>query len=74
MIDLAVPRDIDPEVKLLDNVFLANVDDLQAVADEHVRAREEERKRCDTIIRERVERWMGDVRSGPSPSGRLVFE
>ena len=74
LVDLAVPRDVDPEVKLLDNVFLANVDDLQAIADEHVRARQEERRRCDAIIQERVHRWMGDLSARPAPSGRLAFE
>lgn len=74
LVDLAVPRDIDPEVKLLDHVFLANVDDLQAIADEHVRARQEERLRCDAIIRERVSRWAGEFSTMPGVSGRLAFE
>lgn len=74
LIDLAVPRDIDPEVKLLNNIFLANVDDLQAIATEHVRARQEERIRCEQIIRERSQRWAGEVSSHPLPDRRLAFE
>ncbi len=54
LIDIAVPRDIDPAVKLMDGVFLADVDDLQAVADEHLRGRREEVARCEVLIREQV--------------------
>jgi glutamyl-tRNA reductase len=61
LIDIAVPRDIDPEVKLLDDVFLANVDDLQAVADEHVRHRRDEIVRCETIIRERARSLLASL-------------
>ncbi len=34
MVDLAVPRDIDPKVESLDGVYLYGVDDLQSVIDE----------------------------------------
>jgi glutamyl-tRNA reductase len=58
LIDIAVPRDIDPEVKLLNDVFLANVDDLQAIADEHVRNRRDDIARCELIIREQARRLL----------------
>jgi glutamyl-tRNA reductase len=32
LIDIAVPRDIDPEIKYLENVYLYNIDDLQEIA------------------------------------------
>jgi glutamyl-tRNA reductase len=54
LVDLAVPRDIDPEVERIGGVFLHNVDDLQSVADAHSRRREEEAARCEAIIRARV--------------------
>ncbi len=54
LIDLAVPRDIDPAVERLENVYLYNVDDLQAIADESIRQRREEIVRCEGIIRERA--------------------
>ncbi|MCP5518520.1 MAG: glutamyl-tRNA reductase [Verrucomicrobiales bacterium] len=54
LIDLAVPRDIDPAVNELDGVFVYNVDDLQAIAGEAMRQRQEEIARCDALIRERV--------------------
>ncbi len=59
LIDLAVPRDIDPEVEKLDDVFLYNVDHLQTVADQYTRLRREEIARCEEIIRARVAAWVG---------------
>lgn len=52
LIDIAVPRDIDPEVQQLENVFLYNVDHLETLVKENVRLREQELTRCQTIIRD----------------------
>ena len=54
LIDIAVPRDIDPEVNFLENVYLYNIDDLQAIADDYLRLRKEEIARCEQIIAEKV--------------------
>jgi glutamyl-tRNA reductase len=54
LIDIAVPRDIDPEVNLLENVFLYNIDDLQAIAEDYLRQRQDEVARCEAIIREKA--------------------
>ncbi len=54
LIDLAVPRDIDPSVNLLEGVFLYDIDDLQTIAAEALRQRQEELARCEAIIRERA--------------------
>ena len=54
LIDLAVPRDIDPEVNFLENVFLYNIDDLQAIAADYLRQRREEIARCEAIIQEKA--------------------
>ena len=54
LIDIAVPRDIDPEVNMLENVFLSNIDDLQAIAEDYLRQRKEEITRCEAIIREKA--------------------
>jgi glutamyl-tRNA reductase len=54
LIDIAVPRDIDPAVSELDNVYLYNVDDLKAIADEYLKLRHEELNRCNQIIAEKV--------------------
>jgi glutamyl-tRNA reductase len=54
LIDIAVPRDIDPTVNKLDNVYLYNVDDLQMIADDYMKQRREEVARCEKIIVEKV--------------------
>ncbi len=55
LIDIAVPRDIAPDVEQLNNVYLYNVDHLEAIVRENVRQREQELARCRTIISERAE-------------------
>jgi glutamyl-tRNA reductase len=54
LIDIAVPRDIDPEVNLLENVYLYNIDDLKAIADDSLKQRREEVARCEAIINEKI--------------------
>lgn len=58
LIDIAVPRDIDPEVQQLNNVYLYNVDHLEALVRQNVQMREQELVRCLTIINERVAELM----------------
>ena len=55
LIDIAVPRDIDPEVNFLENVYLYNIDDLQAIADDYLKQRRVEVARCERIIAGKVE-------------------
>lgn len=54
LIDIAVPRDIDPEVNFMENVYLYNVDDLQSIAADYLNQRKEEIVRCEAIIAEKV--------------------
>jgi glutamyl-tRNA reductase len=49
MIDIAVPRDIDPRVEEIENVYLYDIDDLQGVLDESLRIRREHSKRAEEI-------------------------
>lgn len=69
LIDIAVPRDIDPAVNFLENVYLYNIDDLQAIADDYLFQRKEEIARCETIIREKASALAGPGRT-PPPSVR----
>jgi glutamyl-tRNA reductase len=55
LIDIAVPRNIEPEVNFLENVYLYNIDDLQTMADGYLKQRQEEVARCEQIIREKAE-------------------
>ena len=58
LIDIAVPRDIEPEVNFLENVYLYNIDDLQAIADDCLKQRQQEIARCEEIIREKARGLM----------------
>lgn len=54
LVDIAVPRDIDPDVNYLQNVYLYNIDDLQAIASDYLKQRQDEIARCEAIIREKA--------------------
>jgi glutamyl-tRNA reductase len=64
LIDIAVPRDIDPSVSFLENVYLYNIDDLQAIADDYLRQRREEIALCEAIIAEKAGAMMPPDRAG----------
>src|SRR6185295_1561188 len=49
-IDIAVPRDIDPAVNGIDNVFLYDIDDLQQVVDSNMKERLSEAGRAEEIV------------------------
>jgi glutamyl-tRNA reductase len=63
MVDLAVPRDIEPEVGNLPDVYLYNIDDLGAMIDENRRNREEAALQAETIIENKVEEFIAWQRS-----------
>jgi glutamyl-tRNA reductase len=66
LIDIAVPRDIDPAVNFLENVYLYNIDDLQSIADSYLRQRKEEIVRCEKIIAEKVKGFL-ETKKLPPP-------
>ena len=61
LIDIAVPRDIEPDVNFLDDVYLYNIDDLQNIAADYLRQRKEEIARCEAIIREKARGLFGQT-------------
>lgn len=63
LIDIAVPRDIEPEVADLDNVFLYNIDDLQAVVAEEARGRAAEAARAETLADEETAKFTAWYRT-----------
>jgi glutamyl-tRNA reductase len=68
LIDLAVPRDFEPSINLLDDVFLYDIDDLQSIAQTHLRERQTEITRSMEILKPHVERymeWAGRQWGGP---------
>jgi glutamyl-tRNA reductase len=62
LIDIAVPRDIDPEVNLLNEVYLFNIDDLQQIADNYLQQRREEIAKCEDIIQQRARALIESLR------------
>src|SRR5262249_48357976 len=58
LIDIAVPRDIDPEINRVDGVFLYDIDDLQSVAASHLADRAREAQTAEAIIAEEVVRYQ----------------
>lgn len=63
MVDIAVPRDIEPEVNELNDVYLYTVDDLQEVIEEGRQSREEAAQQAEEIIEQQVDHFMGWLRS-----------
>lgn len=63
MIDLAVPRDIEPEVAALSDVYLYTVDDLQGVVDEGLRSRREAALQAREIVDFHAGEFMAWLRS-----------
>ena len=58
IIDIAVPRDVDPRVGTMDNLFVYDVDDLQQVAEENLAVRAREAAQAERIVEEEVESFL----------------
>ncbi|MGB5987431.1 MAG: glutamyl-tRNA reductase [Desulfobacterales bacterium] len=56
-IDIAVPRDIDPELNRLANVYLYDIDDLQGVIEDNLAGRRQEASKGEQIVQEAVENF-----------------
>ncbi len=63
MVDIAVPRDIEPEVGELADVYLYTVDDLQEIIQEGLKSRQEAAKKAEEIIDVQTLRFMGWLRA-----------
>ena len=63
MVDIAVPRDIEPEVETLDDVYLYTVDDLQEVIQGNLRARQTAADVAQVIIDQEADGWSRQQRS-----------
>jgi glutamyl-tRNA reductase len=63
IIDIAVPRDVDPRVGNMDNVFVYDVDDLQQVAEENLAVRAREAAQAERIVEEELDAFQAWRRS-----------
>lgn len=58
IIDIAVPRDVDPEINKVNNIFLYDIDDLRNVVDANMRQRQKEAQSAEDIVRQEVESFV----------------
>ena len=68
-IDIAVPRDIEPDVNDLENVYLYDIDDLQGVVSANIKEREKEAKNAMNFISQEVTKfnnWVGALDAVPT--------
>jgi glutamyl-tRNA reductase len=67
--DIAVPRDIDPDVNGLDNVYLYDIDDLKEVVEENLEKRREEAEKAKAVVHDealRFGRWLESLDLKPT--------
>ncbi len=69
LIDIAVPRDIDPAANKLDSIYLYDVDDLQGVVQANLKERQKEAEKAELIINDEVKQfqtWLGTLEVKPT--------
>lgn len=64
LVDLSVPRNVDPALSRFSHVRLYNIDDLQTFTQAVLAQRDEERVRCETLIQEQVEHFCRRAKEG----------
>ncbi|MBV9183788.1 MAG: glutamyl-tRNA reductase [Acidobacteria bacterium] len=62
-IDIAVPRDVDPEMNLLDGIFLYDIDDLQSAVSSGLESRKKEAEEAEAIVEIEVGRFQARLQS-----------
>ena len=62
-VDISVPRNIDPGLAALENVFLFDVDDLDSIVNTNIREREREARHAESIVDAEVEQFVQQMRS-----------
>jgi glutamyl-tRNA reductase len=62
-IDIAVPRDIDPEMNKLDGIFVYDIDDLQQVVASHIADRKTEADRAEAIVQLEVDKFQSRLQT-----------
>lgn len=69
IIDISVPRNIDPKINDIDNVYLYDVDDLHGIVDTNRLERQKEAEKAEGIIAEEIEtfqKWLASLDSVPT--------
>lgn len=63
LVDIAVPRDVDPDVLKIEEVFVYNIDDLQGIVDANMRTRAAEAERAAELLIGEIDGFVGWQRS-----------
>ena len=69
LVDIAVPRDIDPAADGIENVYLYNIDNLQDIVDENIKNRRRESLKAEGIVQEEVAQyanWLKELEAVPT--------
>jgi len=69
LIDIAVPRDIEPTADGIENVYLYNIDNLQDIVDENMKGRKKEALKAEAIVEEEVihyNNWLKELEAVPT--------
>jgi glutamyl-tRNA reductase len=69
VLDISMPRNVDPEVSSLDGVYLFNIDDLESVVQANKASRQSEAVRAELILKLAVDRYLREeeqARKGPA--------
>ena len=74
LIDLSVPRNIDPDIQRLDNVYLYNIDDFEAIVRQNVGSREKEMAKCEHIVRSQAASLLAKLEVANSGFNEVVLE
>ncbi len=62
-IDIAVPRDVDPDLNKLDGIFVYDIDDLQQAVSSHVADRKKEAEHAEAIVNSEVDRFQARLQT-----------
>ncbi len=69
LIDIAVPRDIDPRVEDISDIYLYDIDDLKNVSDENIKTRKQSLEKAEEIVLEvekSFEAWLSGLKAVPA--------
>lgn len=68
MIDISVPRNLEPSIRELDNVYVYDIDDLEGIVEDNMEQRRKEAEKIERMIEEEVsahEHWFRTLHVGP---------
>jgi glutamyl-tRNA reductase len=69
IIDISVPRNVDPQINDMDNIFLYDIDDLQGIVTTNIQERAKEAEKADEIIRDEIDsflKWQTSLTAVPT--------